>query len=238
METPKSTPIQQLPQQTDNVPVQQQNIPNEPQMSQQNQMPPPPMTPQEQRQNIPLQQNPNQMVPPQMSNPNDPNINPAINSSNSNNGIVDEILSEIENTHLQEAPEDRQGSNVANFQRHMDNEVNSSNLRPSASQVEEMTEQFRQEQEYDPEQEQLQEQLQLQKKKLPVITKTKTEQILELAKLVTLLVFMSQFKGFNSIISKIPKTINSQGQLTMVGSFAKSITVGIMFTVLSHILNK
>ena len=42
------------------------------------------------------------MVSPQMSNPTDPNLNPAINSSNNNNnGIVDEILSEIENTHLQ-----------------------------------------------------------------------------------------------------------------------------------------
>ena len=235
METPKSTPIQQLPQQIDNVPAQQQNIPNEPQMPPQNQMPPP-MTPQEQRQNIPLQQNPNQMVPPQMSNPTDPNLNPAINSSNNNNnGIVDEILSEIENTHLQEGPEDRQGSNVANFQRHMDNEVNSSNLRPDAGQVEEMTEQFRQEQEQEYEQNEQQQQ------QLPVETKNRTEQILELAKapiLVTLLVFISQFKGFNSMISKIPKTLNSQGQLTMVGSFAKSISVGIMFTVLTHILNK
>ena len=141
-------------------------------MPPQNQMPPP-MTPQEQRQNIPLQQNPNQMVPPQMSNPTDPNLNPAINSSN-NNGIVDEILSEIENTHLQEGPEDRQGSNVINFQRHMDNEVNSSNLRPDAGQVEEMTEQFRQEQEQEYEQNEQQQH------QLPVETKNRTEQILEL----------------------------------------------------------
>ena len=40
-----------------------------------------------------------------------------------NNQIVNEILSEIENIHLQEAPEDTQGGNVVNFQRHMDEEI-------------------------------------------------------------------------------------------------------------------
>ena len=112
----KSTPIQQLPQMAPPSPGQ-----NQVEMQPPQQQPPqqPMATPMSQlpQQNDSQQQLqiPQQQPPPGQQIPND------------NNQIVNEILSEIENTHLQEAPEDSQGGNIASFQRHMDDGVNYQN---------------------------------------------------------------------------------------------------------------
>ena len=115
--TPRSTPIQQLPQQLQ---PQQESVsaPNMPNM----QAP----------QNMNSANPPVNMAPPVgggMSQPSQPQMATPISQipqnqhmmpKEDNNQIVNEILSEIENTHLQEAPEDTQGGNVIDFQRHMD----------------------------------------------------------------------------------------------------------------------
>ena len=110
--TPRSTPIQQLPQQLQ---PQQESV-SAPIM-------PNVLTPQ----NMNSANPPVNMAPPVgggMSQPSQPQMatpisqipqNQQMMPKEDNNQIVNEILSEIENTHLQEAPEDTQGGNVEFF---------------------------------------------------------------------------------------------------------------------------
>ena len=135
MATPKSTPIQQLPQQLQ---PQQESVPspNMPNMQPpQNMNPPVNMAPPVGG-GMPQQSGQPQMATPISQIPQNQQMMP----KEDNNQIVNEILSEIENTHLQEAPEDTQGGNVANFQRHMDEDVHNQGLQPTGEEIRQMTE--------------------------------------------------------------------------------------------------
>ena len=200
--TPKSTPIQQLPQQLSQPtqPIQseqQQNLSMPPQQSMQ--QPPMPQV----GGGMPSQPGQPQMATPISQIPQNPQMMP----KEDNNQIVNEILSEIENTHLQEAPEDTQGGNVANFQRHMDEEIHNQGLQPTGEEIRQMTE------------EQLEPPTPPTNEQLPSVQNKSSDDLLEIAKtpvLVFLLVFVSQLPFVNSMMTKIPKEINAQGSVTII----------------------
>lgn len=220
--TPKSTPIQQLPQQLSQPTQPEMPVQQNPSIPSQQPMQQPPMPPV--GGGMPSQPGQPQMATPISQIPQNPQMMP----KEDNNQIVNEILSEIENTHLQEAPEDTQGGNVANFQRHMDEEIHNQGLQPTGEEIRQMTE------------EQLESPMTSQSnEQLPNVQNKSGDDLLEMAKtpvLVFLLVFVSQLPFVNSMMTKIPKAINAQGSVTIIGSIVKALMVGIVFLALTKIL--
>ena len=207
MATPKSTPIQQLPQQL--------SPPTPPSESISSQM-------STSINDLPNNQQPPNLTPENLQQPND-----------DNNQIVNEILSEIENTHMQQAPEDNQGGNVANFQRQMDPDVNNNALNPTPEEIREMQSEMTSEP--------VPEGVPVRHLKSPQPFKmTSQEHILDLLKnpiVVVMLVFVSHFAAVNQFLSKIPNAINSQGQVTIIGAAVKALLIGAIYFGLTRILH-
>ena len=185
---------------------------------------------------------------PTMSNINNNNMTFQGNQNNQDNDLVNEILNEIDN-------QNNMDPNQSSFNRQMDNEtnINQSNMpNPSTDEIQQMNninQQNNLNNQYNDNLPQTEQQMSSDLNHIPInqgmlnmdtslkVNNQKTQNSLfsdlKNSLLVTVLVFAILFFPKNMLLSKIPRAIDANGKISIIGNGVIALLAGIIYFILT-----